>query len=68
MQMQKSLTDDQITVGMQVEIRESQQSAPLNGAVATVVEVSEADHAPIAIVEVYGRRYAFRAYDLREAR
>lgn len=65
---ERTLTDDQITVGMQVEIHESQRSAPLNGAVATVVAIGEADHAPIYTVEVYGARYAFRAYDLREAR
>ena len=66
--MQKSLTDDQITVGMQVEICESQRSAPLNGAVATVVAIGKFDHAPMYTVEVYGARYDFRAYDLREAR
>lgn len=59
------LTDDQITLGMQVIIQEAQNSAPFNGAVGTVVEIGEADHAPIYTVDLYGGRYSFRAYDLQ---
>lgn len=60
------LTDDQIVVGMQVIIQESQKSAPFNGAVGTVVEIGEYDEAPIYTVDLYGGRYRFRAYDLHE--
>jgi len=61
------MKDEQISIGTKVKIQEAQRSAPLNGAIATVVEIGEYDHAPIYIVEVYGARYTFRAYDLEEA-
>lgn len=60
------MQDEQIGVGMQVIIREDQDSAPLNGAVATVVMIGEFDNAPLYTVEVYGATYRFRAYELRE--
>lgn len=62
------MQDSEINVGMRVKIQEAQQSAPLNGAVGTVVEIGEFDHAPICTVEVYGASYRFRAYELQEAR
>lgn len=61
------LTDDQIEVGMQVEIQEP-GNQPFNGAIGTVVAIGEADHAPFYTVDLYGGRYDFRAYDLRKPR
>ena len=61
------MQDSQITIGTQVKVNEDQQSAPLNGAVGTVVAVEEFDNAPIYTVEVYGATYRFRAYELAAA-
>lgn len=59
-----SLTDDQITIGMQVKIQEPGRQ-PLNGAIGTVVAIGEYDHAPVYTLALYGAEYGpFRAYDL----
>jgi hypothetical protein len=61
------MQDSEITVGMQVKVQEDQQSAPLNGAIGTVVEIGEFDEAPIYTIKVYGATYRFRAYELGAA-
>lgn len=62
------MTDDQITIGTRVMIQEAQKSAPLNGAIGTVVEIGAYDEAPTYLIALYGATYGpFRAYDLQEA-
>ena len=61
------MQDSEITIGAQVRVNEDQQSAPLNGAVGTVIEIGESDNAPIYTIEVYGAQYRFRAYELNAA-
>ena len=61
------MQDNQITIGAQVKINESDRQAPFNGAIGTVVEIGEYDHAPVYVVDLYSGRYNFRAYDLEEA-
>lgn len=61
------MTDAEIQVGTRVKVQEAQQSAPLNGAIGTVVAVAEFDDAPIYTVDLYGGQYRFRAYELEPA-
>lgn len=62
------MNDNQISIGTQVVVNEDQHSAPLNGAVGTVVEIKEYDNAPVYTVSVYGATYGgFRAHELKEA-
>ncbi len=61
------MQDSEITIGTKVVIKEAQQSAPLNGAVAVVVEIRDVDHTPLYLVEVYDAQYWYRAYDLAPA-
>ncbi len=62
------MTDNQITIGTQIAVNEDQHAAPLNGAIATVVEIKQYDNAPVYTIAVYGATYGgFRAYELKNA-
>jgi hypothetical protein len=68
------MRDDEITIGMQVKIKEGQKSAPFNGAVGTVVAAHVADGtgrlpegATYYEVDLYGGRYFYAPYDIESA-